>query len=220
MKTKTVILGVALICFASFPLTSFADAIDATSLDSVAKSLEGASEQDIAVIKKIICNAGHGLDVSDPKQMDVAMARIRARLHGKTVRSLVLEVEMQQRGEAEVSRQKAESIVREYRTRWKNRAINYVAVRKGAKRDQVLELLGEPDQRSDLGTIENWLYHCDAAYNEEQIWILTITVQIVNREVSEVKRADIHRAIADTPWPKPLPSEGLNTADELTPSPK
>jgi len=94
--------------------------------------------------------------------------------------------------------------------------MNYVAVLKGTKRDQVLELLGEPDQRSDSGTIENWLYHCDAAYNEEQIWILTITVQIVTREVSEIKRADIHRAIADTPWPKPLSSEGLNTADELT----
>jgi len=190
---------------ASFPVVCLAGVLDATSLETLSESLneagKSASKEDEAIIAKLICDAGHGLHPNDPKDAKVILERLRARLHGKSVGAIVLEVKMQQEAASDQKKRKAEEFVRERREKWKGRPANVRSIVIGVTRDQVLKLLGEPDKKSDSATVENWLYRYDAAHNEEQIWIDAVVVQITDGTVSKVMPLPERRPIEDTADP-------------------
>ena len=196
MKTLTYIA-----CLVSFPVVCLAGVIDATSLETLSKSLKeaqkGEPKEDVAVTDKLVCDAAHGLDPKDPKDLEVILERLRARLHGKSVGAVALEVRMQQEAASDQKRRKAEEFVRERREKWKERRAGVPSIVTGIARDQVLKLLGEPDKKSDSATVENWLYRYDAAHNEEQIWIDVVVVQITDGTVSKVMPLPERRHIED-----------------------
>lgn len=183
-----------------------AGVIDATSLETILQSIEGESENDIAVIKKLICEASDGVDASDPKAIEATMDRVRKKMHGKTVGAVLLEAAILQSAKDSALEQKAKTIVREYRSRWRTRMAHFRSVEVGMSKEQLVTLLGAPDFQSNSKTAENYLYGCDAAYNEEQIWLLKIAVEITNGKVSNVKRMDSHVGIEDASLPKAMNS--------------
>ena len=201
------------IALASTAASLNAGVIDATSLETILRSIEGESEHDIAVIKKLVREASDGLDASDPKAIEQAMDRVRSKLHGKTVGAVVLEVAILQGARDSALEQKAKTIVREYRSRWKTRIASFRSVDVGMTKEQLAKLLGAPDFQSNSQTVENYLYGCDAAHNEEQIWLLKIAVEITDGKVSNVKRMDSHIGIEDASLPKEVnPSTGSITS--------
>lgn len=162
-------------------------AIDATSMETLRHSMEEAqkteSKADIAIVTKIIGEASHGLDLSDPKSEEAVLARIRVRLQGKTVSAVALEVNA---ASGQLQR-RADEFVRERQKKWSKRADSVHLITIGVKRDKVIELLGEPDVKSDSPTVENWFYKYDAGHDKEQMWIDAIIIQITNGVVSSVR---------------------------------
>jgi hypothetical protein len=161
--------------------------IDATSMETLHRSLEEArktsSNEDIAIVTTIIREAGYGLDLSDPKSMEIVLGRVRPRLQGKTVNAVASEV----RAADGQLLHKADEFVRERQERWIKRAQSVNLIKVGVKRDKVIELLGEPDFKSDSPTVENWLYNYDAGHDKEQIWIDATIIQITDGVVSSVR---------------------------------
>lgn len=94
-------------------------------------------------------------------------------------------------------KRQADEFVHERHQRWCNRARHVPEVVAGVARDKVLELLGEPDMKSDSPTVENWLYKYDCARNEEQIWIDGVVVQIAAGKVTNVMRAPTRLGIQE-----------------------
>jgi hypothetical protein len=62
---------------------------------------------------------------------------------------------------------------------------------------RLVELLGEPDAKSDSPVVKNWLYRYDAALNDEQVWIATIMVAITDGIVTKAERRFESRSIED-----------------------
>ena len=198
-------------CLAAFPAICLAGIIDATSLETLSSSLKevqkGESKEDVVIIDKLVCEAGHGLDPKNPKDKEVILERLRARVHGRSVGAIALEVKMQQEAASDQKKRKAAELVRERREKWRGRAANVRSIAAGVTRDQVLKLLGEPDKKSDSPMVENWLYRYDAAHNEEQIWIDTVIVQITDGTVSKVTPVPERRQIEDMTDPVKTPQE-------------
>jgi len=200
MKTLTYIA-----CLAVFPVICLAGIIDATSLETLSKSLKeaqkGAAKEDIAITDKLVCEAAHGLDPNDPKDLEAILERLRPRLHGKSVGAVALEVRMQQEAASDQKKRKAEEFVRERREKWKGRHPHVHSIVIGVTRGEVLKLLGEPDKKSDSATVENWLYRYDAAHNEDQIWVDAVVVQMTDGTVSKVTPLPERRNIEDMAFP-------------------
>ena len=112
------------------------------------------SKADIAIVTRIIGEAGYGLDFNDPNSEEVALEKIRERLQGKTVSAIALEVNIAR----DQLQRKADEFVRERQKKWIKRANSINLIKTGVERDKVIELLGEPDIKSDSPTVENWLH--------------------------------------------------------------
>jgi hypothetical protein len=169
--------------------------IDATSIESVLASLRGESEENGLVIRTLLCHSGDGLDPDEPNIQASALEKLRSRLHGRTVSAVVAEVAIQQNAGKEVLQRSAGNFVREKRAGWLERARHCPLVQPGIAGSRVIELLGEPDGKADSPAAENWLYRYDAAHNEEQIWVATVVVTIVDGTVTKAQRSHEGQAI-------------------------
>ena len=184
-----------IVCLMAFPIIGLAatPTIDATSLETLDQSLKEAAKvetpEDIAVVSKLICESGHGFNLKDPKQKETVLEKLRARLQGKSVGAVVLEVKMEQAAAADKLKRQAEEYVRERHEKWRSRALHVHEIVIGTKREDVVKLLGKPDAQSNSSTVENWLFRYDAAQNVDQIWIANLMIQITNGAVSNITQS-------------------------------
>ena len=166
-------------------------------METLRHSLQDAqkteSKEDIAIVTKVMQEAGSGLDFKDPKSEEVFLERVRARLQGKTVRVVALEAN----AASDRLQRKADEFVRERQKKWSKRADSVNLIKTGVKRDKVIELLGEPDIKSDSPTVENWLYKYDAGHDKKQMWIDSIIIQITNGTVSSVRSGPTRMGIEE-----------------------
>ena len=166
-------------------------------METLRHSLEEAqkteSKEDIAIVTKIIKEAGYGLDLKDAKSKEVVLERVRVRLQGKTVSAVASE----DNAATDQLQRKADEFVHERQNKWGKRANSVNLIKTGVKRDKVIELLGEPDIKSDSSTVENWLYKYDAGHDKEQMWIDAIIIQITDGVVSSVRLGPTRMSIEE-----------------------
>lgn len=218
MKLLSLIAGLA-----AFPYVALCGVIDVTNfetfLSTYKEAKKGQSAEDCAIVEKIVCEAGHGLHLKKPEDKEVVLTRLRPLLHGKSIQAVVMEVKKQQASEKAEKERKAEELdrkggelVRERRELWLGRGAKIQSLVPGVTREEVLKLLGEPDRKADSPPYENWLYRCDAAHNEERIWIDVKVIQLINGTVSKVTPLTEQKAIENM---KPLKE---TAAKEAAPS--
>src|SRR5687768_1174956 len=95
-----------------------ASEIDATSLESIHKSLEGARPDDVAIVKKIICDTGDLIDRSKPDPLELTMVELRRRFAGKTVSAVADEVRKAKADAADALAREGDQLVSERNSRW------------------------------------------------------------------------------------------------------
>lgn len=107
------------------------------------------------------------------------------------------EITLEQNAAKESRKRVAESLVRDNRAKWRERALRHHLVQPGVAQGRVTELLGEPDARADSAATKNWLYRYDAALNDDQIWNATLMVTITEGVVTKAEDRYEKRSIDD-----------------------
>jgi hypothetical protein len=171
--------------------------IDATSFETILASLEGQPEEDVAIIDALICSSADDVAAEGTELHARTLEKLRARLHGKTVREVVAEITIEQNAADQSRKRSAESFVREKRANWRERAQSEHLVQPGMAESRVVELLGEPDMRADSPATKNWLYRYDAALNDDQIWIAVVIVSVTEGIVAKVDHRGERRGLDD-----------------------
>ena len=116
--------------------------IDATSIETILASLEGQPKEDATLIKTLVCHSADEFDSQSAELQARTLEKLRPRLHGRTVREVVAEITIEQNPAKESLKRVAESLVRDNRAKWRERALRHHLVQPGVAQRRVTELLG------------------------------------------------------------------------------